>query len=286
MNQERWRQIERLCLDALDRESGERNAFLDAACPDDPDLRREVESLIAQESAARNFLEGPTAEKDARVALAPGTRLGPYEVTALIGVGGMGDVYSARDARLERTVAIKVLPPAFAADPERRARLEGEARTIARLNHPHICTLHDVGDHAGSMFLVMEHVAGESLAERLRKGPLPLARAVAAATEIADALAAAHRQGVIHRDLKPANVMVTPEGHARSSTSAWRSTWAPDPIRRPRPRRPALRRRSRASRRKATWSGRRRTSRPSRWKGSPWTRVRTSSASERCCTSC
>ena len=146
------------------------------------------------------------------MSLAAGTRLGPYEITSPIGAGGMGEVYKARDTRLGRTVAIKVLPQTAAADAERRSRFEREAKTIGALNHPHICTLHDVGDHDGSMFLVMEHVAGETLAARLRKGPLPLEQAIVAATEIADALAAAHRLGVIHRDLKPGNVMLTKAG--------------------------------------------------------------------------
>jgi Tol biopolymer transport system component len=144
--------------------------------------------------------------------LAPGTRLGPYQVTAQIGAGGMGEVYKAHDTRLDRSVAIKVLPPEFSADPERRARFEREAKTIAGLNHPHICTLHDVGERDGSTFLVMEHLQGETLAERLAKSPLPLEQALTVATEIADALAAAHRQGVIHRDLKPGNVMLTKAG--------------------------------------------------------------------------
>jgi len=146
------------------------------------------------------------------VKLTSGTRLGPYEIQAVIGAGGMGEVYTARDTRLDRTVAIKVLPADLSADPDRRARFEREAKTIAGLNHPHICTLHDVGDHGGSMFLVMEHIAGETLAARLRRGPLPLEQAVTVATEIADALSAAHHQGVIHRDLKPANVMLTKAG--------------------------------------------------------------------------
>jgi len=146
------------------------------------------------------------------LSLAAGTRLGPYEITSLIGAGGMGEVYGARDTRLDRSVAIKLLPPDLSADPERRARFEREAKTIAGLNHPHICTLHDVGDHDGSMFLVMEHVVGDTLAARLQKGPLPLEQALAVAAEIADALAAAHRQGIIHRDLKPGNVMLTKAG--------------------------------------------------------------------------
>ena len=107
-------------------------------------------------------------------ALAIGQRLGPYEVTGTIGAGGMGEVYEARDTRLDRTVAIKILPRDSSADPERRARFEREAKAVASLNHPHICTLHDVGEHDGQMFLVMERLAGETLAERLQQGPLPL----------------------------------------------------------------------------------------------------------------
>jgi len=144
--------------------------------------------------------------------LSAGARLGPYEILSAIGADGMGEVYQARDTRLDRSVAIKTLPPDVSADPDRRARFEREAKTIAGLNHPHICTLHDVGEHDGSMFLVMEHLVGETLAACLAKGPLPLEQALTVATEIADALAAAHRQGVIHRDLKPGNVMLTKGG--------------------------------------------------------------------------
>jgi eukaryotic-like serine/threonine-protein kinase len=150
--------------------------------------------------------------------LASGTRLGPYEIQSAIGAGGMGEVYKARDTRLDRTVAIKILPPDVSCDPDRRARFEREAKTIAGLNHPHICTLHDVGDHQGAMFLVMEHLAGETLAQRLEKGRLPLDQALTIANEIADALTAAHRQGVIHRDLKPGNVMLTKSGGVRQGS--------------------------------------------------------------------
>ena len=144
--------------------------------------------------------------------LVSGARLGPYQIEAAIGAGGMGEVYRARDTRLGRSVAIKVLPTELSSDPERRARFEREAKTIGGLTHPHICTLYDVGEHNGSTYLVMEHLQGETLAGRLEKGRLPLDEALGVATEVADALAAAHKQGIIHRDLKPGNVMLTKAG--------------------------------------------------------------------------
>ena len=146
------------------------------------------------------------------MALSVGSRLGPYEIEAAIGAGGMGEVYKARDTRLDRTVAIKVLLADSGTDPDRRARFEREAKAIAALNDPHICTLHDVGEHDGSTFLVMELLQGETLAARLGEGPLPLGQALGVAIDIADALAAAHNHGVVHRDLKPGNVMLTASG--------------------------------------------------------------------------
>lgn len=140
--------------------------------------------------------------------LAASTRLGPYEVQSPIGAGGMGEVYKATDTRLNRTVAIKVLPPHFADDPEMKQRFDREAQTIAGLNHPHICTLHDVGEQDGVRYLVMEHLEGQTLAERLTRGPLPLDEALKVAGEIVDALDKAHRQGIVHRDLKPHNIML------------------------------------------------------------------------------
>src|SRR6202171_2915317 len=142
----------------------------------------------------------------------PGLRLGPYEVLSAIGAGGMGEVYRAKDTRLDRTVAIKVLPPHLADSSELRERFEREARTIASLNHPHICTLHDIGHQDGTDYLVMEYVEGETLAQRLQKGALPIAQVLQYAIEIADALDRAHRKGVTHRDLKPGNIMLTKSG--------------------------------------------------------------------------
>ena len=144
--------------------------------------------------------------------LQPGTTLGPYEIQAPLGAGGMGEVYKARDTRLDRTVAIKVLPEHVASDPDLKQRFEREAKTISSLNHPHICTLYDIGSQDGIDFLVMEYLEGETLAQRLAKGALPLDQALRVAIEIADALDKAHRQGITHRDLKPGNIMLTKSG--------------------------------------------------------------------------
>ncbi len=146
------------------------------------------------------------------MALISGTRLGPYEILSPIGAGGMGEVYKAKDTRLDRTVAIKVLPEHLAESPERKARFEREAKAISQLNHPHICTLHDVGEQDGVDYLVMEYIEGETLAQRLTKGPLPLEQALEYGAQIADGLDTAHRAGIVHRDLKPANMMLTKSG--------------------------------------------------------------------------
>src|SRR5882672_5096691 len=147
-----------------------------------------------------------------RMALTSGTKLGPYEIESPLGAGGMGEVYRARDTRLDRTVAIKILPSHLADDAQAKQRFEREAKAISSLNHPHICTLHDVGSQNGISYLVMEHVQGESLDTRLKKGPLPLKQALECAVQICDALEKAHRAGIVHRDLKPGNVMLTASG--------------------------------------------------------------------------
>ncbi|HMB67864.1 MAG TPA: serine/threonine-protein kinase, partial [bacterium] len=141
-----------------------------------------------------------------------GKTLGHYEILEQIGAGGMGEVYKARDVRLDRIVAVKVLPPQFAANPERRQRFEREAKTISSLQHPGICTLHDLGVEGDTHYLVMEHLEGESLADRLKRGPLPVPDAVRFGADIAEALDRAHRAGIVHRDLKPGNVMITRDG--------------------------------------------------------------------------
>ena len=144
--------------------------------------------------------------------LATGTKLGPYEIADQLGAGGMGEVYRATDTRLDRMVAIKVLPEHLADRADLRERFEREAKAVSSLNHPHICTLHDVGEQDGIHFLVMEYVDGETLQQRLEKGRLPLDQALEYAIQIADALDKAHRQGVVHRDLKPGNIMITKSG--------------------------------------------------------------------------
>ena len=144
--------------------------------------------------------------------LSPRTRLGPYEIIAPLGAGGMGEVYRARDTRLERTIAIKILPAQFSSDPVRKQRFEREAKAISNLNHPHICVLHDIGSQDGIDYLVMECVEGETLAKRLEKGPLPLEQVLKFGAQIAEALDKAHRAGIVHRDLKPGNIMLTSIG--------------------------------------------------------------------------
>src|ERR1700758_3375557 len=152
------------------------------------------------------------------MALSPGTKLGPYEIVAPLGAGGMGEVYRARDTRLDRAVAIKVLPLEMSRDPLGKQRFEREAKIISSLNHPHICVLHDVGSQDGVSYLVMECLEGETLAKRLEKGPLPLEQVLKYGAQIADALDKAHRGGVVHRDLKPGNIMLTPRDEPKSDS--------------------------------------------------------------------
>ena len=223
MSDNRVTEVLRLVEGALEREGAERAGYLDAACGSDAALRREVDAVLAESASGAGVLDTPAWTPD-RPPLARGMRLGPYEIEALLGSGGMGEVYRARDTRLARTVAIKVLPAAFAADPDRRARFEREAKAIAGLSHPHICALYDIGESVlpnpepripnpgPSTTSSWNTSRAQTLAARLEKGALPLDQALTVATEIAEALAAAHRQGIVHRDLKPGNVMLTKSG--------------------------------------------------------------------------
>src|SRR5580693_7661618 len=211
MTPDRWRQLEDLYRAAQKCHPNERAALLERT---DPEIRSRVERMLEVEPSGQildqspaGFLDDPT-ETSVRI----GEQLGPYRIEQKIGQGGMGEVYRARDTRLNRIVAIKVLPSRLADSAESRDRFEREARMIASLNHPHICTLHDVGHHGDMGYLVMELLEGETLALRLSKGPLPLEQTLQYAIQIADALDKAHRRGMTHRDLKPGNIMITKSG--------------------------------------------------------------------------
>ena len=231
---ERRRRIEDLCEAALARAAGEREAFLAEACGGDGALRREVDALLAHAPAAEAFLEAPLGELAALVlageapASLEGRPFGSYEMLSLIGAGGMGEVYRARDTKLGRDVAIKVVAREFASDPEQVARVEREARVLATLNHPHIGAIYGLEDAGGVRGLVLELVEGATLAERLVSGPLPIPEALAVARQIAEALEAAHESGIVHRDLKPANITITPAGVVKVLDFGLAKVFAPD----------------------------------------------------------
>lgn len=210
MTPDRWHRITEIFHAALTREPGLRGAFLADVSNADAELRGEVDSLLLAHQQAGDF--GETAPAFAAPVLRAGTRLGPYQIDRLIGVGGMGEVYRARDLRLGRDVALKVLPADFTSHPERRARFEREACVLASLNHPHVGAIYGVEESADLRALVMELVEGEDLGQRIARGPMPQSEALQVARQIAEALEAAHEQGIIHRDLKPANIKVRDDG--------------------------------------------------------------------------
>jgi serine/threonine protein kinase len=200
MDPERWRRVADMYDLVLERDPADRERFLAEATDGDDALRREVESLFAHDGTPV-LIDGPMSELAAAVlepdaTLEPGSHVGPYRIERPLAAGGMGQVYLATDTRLHRTVAVKVLPPTLAGDPQFRARFDREAQTIAALVHPHICTIHDVGYQDGVAFLVMEYLEGETLAARLERGALPFAQALTCANEIVGALDAAHRRGL------------------------------------------------------------------------------------------
>src|SRR5215510_8668925 len=217
MTSDRWEEINRIYDAALEVKEEERPAFLERNCQGDEELRREVESLLAYDKQAQQFIDRPALQLAAeKLSNEPpsliGRKLGPYQIQVALGAGGMGEVYKAKDTRLNRTVAIKVLPRFLSGRADLRQRFAREARAIASLSHPNICPLYDIGKEDGIDFLVMEYLEGETLAKRLKKGPLSTEQLLRTAIEIATALDQAHRQGVIHRDLKPGNIMLTKTG--------------------------------------------------------------------------
>jgi serine/threonine protein kinase len=224
MTPERWQMVRGILQSAMELRPEERVAYLDRECASDPSLRKDVNEYLSIEGKLDpEFLEKPAAEQVALPStttagnpiLTAGTRLGPYEIQALIGAGGMGEVYRARDTRLNRTVAIKVIPRAHASDTFRKQRFEREARAISALQHPNICTLYDVGHQDGTHYLVMEYLEGETLAKRLSKGRLTLDLTLRYGVEVADALDTAHHRGIVHRDLKPGNIFITTHGETK-----------------------------------------------------------------------
>lgn len=212
MTPERWKEVKAVLAAALDKAPEQRADYLNRVCADQS-MRRELDSLLAaHEQGDNSFLEQPSADESE---LKTGTKLGSYEIVALLGAGGMGEVYQAVDKKLGRNVAIKVLPGAFVRDPNRLARFQREARILASLNHPNIATIHGLEESDGVHYLVMELVPGRSLNERLRSGPLAISDVLAVGIQIAGALGVAHAQGIIHRDIKPANIVVSELGHAK-----------------------------------------------------------------------
>lgn len=221
MTPEQWEKVGQIYQSALELKTEDRAAYLNQACAGDHSLRIEVESLLAVDGRAEDFLaEG--AMSDAAKMLAQekalsliGKKLGPYQALALIGAGGMGEVYRARDARLSRDVAIKVLPASFARDADRLRRFEQEARAAGMLSHPNILTIYDIGDYEGAPYLVAELLEGEDLRAQLKQGAIPQRKALDYAQQIARGLAAAHERGIVHRDLKPENLFITKDGRVK-----------------------------------------------------------------------
>src|SRR5215468_2314917 len=206
MTPERWQKLSNVLYQALELAPADRSAFLDRACASDTTLRREIESLLsASVEMNSSFLKSSSLA----MTIKPGTRIDDYEVETLIGSGGMGEVYRARDIRLKRAVAIKVLPQFVSNDPDRLRRFEQEAQAAAALNHPNIVAVFQLGTYQGTPYMVLELLEGQNLRERLSAGALSASKVVEYGVQISRGLAAAHEKGIVHRDLKPENLFLT-----------------------------------------------------------------------------
>ena len=218
MSIERWHNVESLFHSARTLKPEQRRGYLESACGGDQELLREVESLVANDELAAEFLEtdDPDAQAGARKAsVPPGEKIGPYVILEFLKAGGMGEVHKARDTRLDRVVAIKFEPRALADDPAALSRIQREARAASALNHPRICTVHDMGEHQGRPFFVMEYLEGQSLRERLGGKAMALPELTDLAVQICDALQAAHAKGIVHRDIKPGNIFILANGQIK-----------------------------------------------------------------------
>jgi len=221
MTTDRWHQVKEIFQAALDQEPSNRSRFLSRACGDDHDLRREVESLIASHEKTGTFIDSPAFKANAEQLVAdapqlkPSERIASYEVISFISRGGMGEVYLAQDQRLSRRVALKILPASFTRDVDRLARFEQEARAASALNHPNIITIYEILKTDSTHVIATEFVEGETLQQRLASDSFTVSEALLIAIQIADALTAAHKAGIIHRDIKPENVMLRPDGYVK-----------------------------------------------------------------------
>jgi serine/threonine protein kinase/formylglycine-generating enzyme required for sulfatase activity/dienelactone hydrolase len=221
LSPERWQQVKELFGSALQRETGEREKFLSEACAGDDSLRHEVEALLAAHAEAENFIEKPAVQKVAGLIVekqktfSAGARVGHYEIIETLGAGGQGSVYKALDTKLNRAIALKTIPPELTVDNTSRKRFQREAQLASSLDHPNICTVHDLTEIDGAHFIIMQFVAGRNVRELVNSHPLELKSALKIAIQVCDALAAAHAQGIIHRDIKAHNVIITENGQAK-----------------------------------------------------------------------